>query len=371
MSKRNTFHAINAVVGLGLLLVFQNCGQAITVGDIDVPSNKILETGSPTPTSTPSETPTPAYTLQNRWMIQSSSGAPSELYGAASVWAMGKMRVFGGRMNSAAVSVFDPATNAWSLENSASAPAMRFAHSAIWTGSQVLVFGGNTGTIANPVTSKELFSYNINTQQWTSVAVPPWVFRRMNHSAIWTGSEMIVFGGFSQAGNNIGEYRADGFRYNPSNQSWSPLSTINSPISRLGASAVWTGSKMLLFGGLRHDGFHFVNLNDFYAYDPATNMWEMKTSPAAFSARFNSVAAWLGGKMVIYGGTALDATSAAPVHQGDAALFDPLTNVWTATSSTAALSARGEATGSSTGRSLLILGGVPAAQASQGFIKFD
>src|SRR5262249_45392488 len=57
---------------------------------------------------------------------------------------------------------------------------------------------------------------------------------RSSHTAVWTGSEMIVWGG----GTNTGG------RYNPSTDSWTATSTINAPTDRSGNTAVWTGSEM-------------------------------------------------------------------------------------------------------------------------------
>ena len=61
---------------------------------------------------------------------------------------------------------------------------------------------------------------------------------------MWTGSEMIVWGGDA--------YRAvlnTGGRYNPSTDSWTATSTTNAPTARIGHTAVWTGSEMIVWGG--------------------------------------------------------------------------------------------------------------------------
>ncbi len=46
------------------------------------------------------------------------------------------------------------------------------------------------------------------------------------HTAIWTGSEMIVWGGLA------GGYSNSGGRYNPATDSWTPTSTIDAPAGR-------------------------------------------------------------------------------------------------------------------------------------------
>ena len=55
---------------------------------------------------------------------------------------------------------------------------------------------------------------------------------------------MIVWGGVSNGG-----YSNTGGRYNPSTDSWTATSTTNAPISRYYHSAIWTGSEMIIWGG--------------------------------------------------------------------------------------------------------------------------
>ena len=67
----------------------------------------------------------------------------------------------------------------------------------------------------------------------------------MMHTAMWTGSEMIVWGGASdpQCSFNTGG------RYNPGTDSWIATSTTNAPMLDNGHTAVWTGSEMIVWGG--------------------------------------------------------------------------------------------------------------------------
>ena len=68
-------------------------------------------------------------------------------------------------------------------------------------------------------------------------ASPTRLLRRASHTAVWTGSEMIIWGGVM-----IGTYFNTGGRYNPSTDSWTAISTINAPAARGAHTAVWTGS---------------------------------------------------------------------------------------------------------------------------------
>ena len=70
---------------------------------------------------------------------------------------------------------------------------------------------------------------------------------RAGPTAVWTGSEMIVWGG----GNNLGNLNTGG-RYNPATDSWTATTTTNAPTARAYHTAVWTGSEMIVWGG--YDG---------------------------------------------------------------------------------------------------------------------
>ena len=59
---------------------------------------------------------------------------------------------------------------------------------------------------------------------------------------------MIVWGGHT----NIGPPDANtGGRYNPGTNSWTATSTTNAPSGRARHTAVWTGSEMIVWGGDR------------------------------------------------------------------------------------------------------------------------
>ena len=67
----------------------------------------------------------------------------------------------------------------------------------------------------------------------TSTTNPP--DARDTHTAVWTGSEMIIWGGYN------GNILNTGGRYNPSTDSWAATSTTNAPAARDLHTAVWTG----------------------------------------------------------------------------------------------------------------------------------
>src|SRR4029077_7254050 len=80
---------------------------------------------------------------------------------------------------------------------------------------------------------------------WPATVGPPG--GRAGHTAVWTGSEMIVWGGFE----NVFPYPSfnTGARYNPSTDNWVGTTTTDAPTGRYSHTAVWTGSAMIVWGG--------------------------------------------------------------------------------------------------------------------------
>jgi len=110
----------------------------------------------------------------------------------------------------------------------------------------MIVFGGFTECGVTPCESGEAAAYDPRRDRWRSLA--DWEARWI-HSAVWTGREMIVWGG-----DGFFEYEANGAAYRPRVDRWRPLP--RGPLeARAAHSAVWAGKRMLVWGGChRADG---------------------------------------------------------------------------------------------------------------------
>ena len=102
---------------------------------------------------------------------------------------------------------------------------------------------------------------------------------------------MIVWGGFDGANLNTGG------RYNPSTDSWTATSTTNAPAARDDHTAVWTGSEMIVWGG----GDTAASLNTGGRYNPSTDTWTATSTTNAPAARSHT-AVWTGSEMIVWGG---------------------------------------------------------------------
>ena len=115
--------------------------------------------------------------------------------------------------------------------------------------------------------------------------------------------------------------------------SWQPTSTINAPEDRGAFSMVWTGTEMIVWGG----EINGHTLNTGGVYDPATDAWRATSTVGAPSPRRAQSAVWTGTKMIIWGGVGGNAP--APVYN-DGAMYDPVTNTWSPVSTINAPSGR-------------------------------
>jgi hypothetical protein len=91
--------------------------------------------------------------------------------------------------------------------------------------------------------------YNPGTDSWTATSTTIAPTARNDNTAVWTGSEMIIWGGDTCDVSSC-QYFNTGGRYNPSTDSWAATDTANAPTGRWGHTAIWTGSEMIVWGGI-------------------------------------------------------------------------------------------------------------------------
>ncbi len=137
---------------------------------------------------------------------------------------------------------YDPVTDTWTPTSTLNAPSQRYSHVAVWTGNQMVVWGGYDGS-SNLSTGGR---YDPVTDIWTPTSMLAAPTGRRWHSVVWTGNQMVVWGGYR--GNGV--YLNSGGRYDPVTDTWAPTSLLDAPSGRYLQSAVWTGSLMIVWGGL-------------------------------------------------------------------------------------------------------------------------
>jgi len=95
-------------------------------------------------------------------------------------------------------------------------------------------------------------------ESWTPTSLTNAPSPREEHTAVYTGSKMIVWGGMGTSYVNTGGI------YDPVRDSWSATSTTNAPDGRRYHTMVWTGSSMIVWGGY---GSGFENTGGVYTND--------------------------------------------------------------------------------------------------------
>jgi hypothetical protein len=167
----------------------------------------------------------------------------------------------------------------------------RVGASGVWTGSEILVWGGlwYPSFAFGPLRYRRSGNaYDPASDTWRRIPTAP-IVGRYRHEAAWTGTEMLVWGGFPDRGGK----RRDGGAYNPSTNRWRTL-----PPSPL----IWTGGTV----SVMTDKEWIVGVTirtevRFAAYDPAADSWRRLPTIPHPMTRENALA-WTGTELVLVNG---------------------------------------------------------------------
>jgi N-acetylneuraminic acid mutarotase len=282
------------------------------------------------------------------WTATSTTNAPSARVGHSAVWTGNEMIVWGGTSSTTELNTggsYNPVTDTWTATGTVNAPTARQNHTAVWTGSEMIVWGGS-GCGGN-CTFNSGSRYNPGTDSWTPTSTINVAYARWGHTAVWAGSEMIVWGGTDEIVNHT--YLHTGGRYNPANDSWMPTSLMNVPLGRIAHTAVWTGSEMIVWGGV-DETFNLTNTGG--RYNPSTDGWTATSLADAPSARYSHTAVWTGSQMIVWSGF----MESCDVPNGGAR-YEPITDSWTPTNTANPPVAREYHTAVWTGSQMIVWGG--------------
>lgn len=242
------------------------------------------------------------------------------------VWTGSEMIVWGGYTNRGAR--YNPAIDTWFATSTVGAPVKRINHTAVWTGTEMIVWGGikqKFGRYGRVLNSGG--RYNPHTDSWKSITFTGAPAPLSSHTAIWTGQEMIVWEGHDKPGSAADVLRLSG-RYFPETDTWKPINQTNAPIGRGGHSAIWTGREMIIWGGYKFlETGEIIPLNTGGRYFPETDTWQSTSLVNAPASRAGHVAVWTGQEMIIWGGTLEDYRFTC---ESTGARYNPITNTWLA-----------------------------------------
>ncbi len=236
------------------------------------------------------------------------------------------------------------------------APAGSYRHAAVWTGDQMIIYGGtNESRSALPQAS----AYDPRSERWTNLNVPAAFGARTAPQMIWTGSEAFIWGGFSAQSQQQSEWNYSGAIYNFAKKSWEliPAPAWWNPKNFTWESdprqtIVWTGEKVLVFGGIDQKTLEPLAA----VFNPTSRSWSRMSSSSAPRRIGGHSAVWTGEKMLVWGGYAGDSDSAREIS-AEGAIYDPARDTWTPMSNGGAPSARAGHQAVWTGKQMVVISG--------------
>jgi hypothetical protein len=162
-------------------------------------------------------------------------------------WTGTELVVVGGNNVDAKVfgdaAAYNPATRSW--RRLPALPEPRTGATVTWNGREVLVVGGQGRFSDRARPYADGVAYSPASNRWRRL--PAMDTGRIGHTAVCTGRQLLVWGGRTR---DAGSWTAPahGLAYDRASDRWSPLP--KSPLrGRAGHIAVWTGSQMLVWGG--------------------------------------------------------------------------------------------------------------------------
>ena len=288
------------------------------------------------------------------WSLSAMNYAPLGRKNHTAVWTGEEMIIWGGRVpyyNFLNTGGKYYRSQEWSETLASSAPEARYYHSAAWTGVEMIIWGGANGDSPNSSGLNTGGRYNPGLDSWMPTSVIDAPEPRIWHTAIWTGTEMIIWGGFDWKGNST---FSTGGRYNPTTDTWIDTSTTNAAQARSNHTVIWTGTKMIVWGGESSpESWGVINTGG--RYDPETNIWASTTTANAPEARSWHTSIWTGTEMIVWGGA--DGGGPWNSYFNTGGRYNPNTDSWISTSTIIAPDPRRNHTAIWTGMEMIIWGG--------------
>jgi len=232
--------------------------------------------------------------VSDTWASTSLSGAPSARMPGAAVWTGKEMIVWSGTGSGdtavADGARYNPSTDSWVASSTAGAPSSQASYTAIWNGSGMMVWGSDGQNVSGGI-------YTPESDSWTAIPTAGAPSPRTSHVAVWTGSEMIVWGGWDSL--NAVPLNSGG-RFNPTSNTWQPTATNCTPAARFGHVGVWSGTELIVWGGASNGNGVYYRVGG--RYDPNADAWQTTPIAGAPDGRSGATGIWTGTELIVRGG---------------------------------------------------------------------
>jgi hypothetical protein len=148
----------------------------------------------------------------------------------------------------------------------------------------------------------------------TERLAPSGLAGRSGAASVWTGKEVLIWGGSATDPTSGTRTLADGAALDPSSGRWRPIPPA--PIAgRADAAVTWTGREMVIALGV---GFNGEPLLDGAAFDPQANRWRT-IAPHPAPGAFRPATVWTGTELLV-----VASTNRAPATSA----YNPATDQW-------------------------------------------
>jgi hypothetical protein len=196
-------------------------------------------------------------------------------------------------------------------------PEVRSGAATAWTGSELLIWGGYEYVGSNEDPDAGGFAFDAASRRWERLPAPP-LDGRSDPAYAWTGRELVIWGGWD-GGFRDPPYFDDGAAYDPVARTWRILPAA--PLAARAPFAVWTGAELIVWGSTDR----FDRMRDGAAYDPASDTWR-RIADAPTDVTDGS-AVWSGEEMIVFG-AALDGNNRADTLTAIGIAYDPVSDTW-------------------------------------------
>jgi hypothetical protein len=245
----------------------------------------------------------------NSWRRLSPPRPTGSFLNYSSVWTGMEMLVWGQGTREA----FSPATNRWRQLPRSPLLAVHDAFGlVVWTGRELIGWGGGCCGDA----FSDGVAYNPGSNSWRALAPSP-LAGSQHPIGAWTGRELAVFvPNLNPDGKPWPARLARAAAYMPATNTWRRIARLPVP----GGTAVWDGRELLVVGG-------GAKGRSALAYNPRTNRWR-RLAPLP-SGRFAAAVVWTGKRLLLWGGSET-AGGGAPLLPPRGLAYDPQADRWSA-----------------------------------------
>jgi hypothetical protein len=170
--------------------------------------------------------------------------------------------------------VWDAKKDTWSKPEKCD---RRYAFSHCQLGDEVYIFGGAESSAFGWIKTDGAI-YSFSKAKWRPLPMQDGPSARRDGVMCSTGKKILLWGGDRQPGNRMQNVPFNlplnrPMAFDPAKQMWETMPSQGEPPARCYCQAVWTGKEMIVWGGRCNSLHRYRRAVGGYAYDPETGRW--------------------------------------------------------------------------------------------------